>query len=166
MITNKTTSKKWGDNFLLICKSEDQIPYARRCLEYLDNMPVDVQDRLCRYLVRYYKDFEEFLFEDQKAELGDVDESTVLNFIRIRSVIVDDNCRQDRIEFHTEGSCKWEIEHGLEVTISDDKILYVGGYEEYGPNSSRLEHIIEKYGPYNPEVDFNVNYVDKEEFLQ
>ncbi len=163
LIIAKTASKIWGDDFWLICKSKDQIPYAQKCLEYLDNIPDGTKSRLCRYLVRYYKDFEQFLDEDQKADLGPVDESTVMNLIRIKSVIVDDDCRQDRIEFHTEGSCKWEVEHGLEVTISDNRILYVGGFEDYGPNSSRLKFIIDKYGFYNPETDMNMNYVDKDE---
>ena len=70
---------------------------------------------------------------------------------------------QDRIDFHIEGSCKWDIEHGLEVTISDDRILYVGEFEDYGPNSNRLQYIIDKYGFYNPEIDMNVNYADKVE---
>ena len=95
--------------------------------------------------------------------MGVVDESTVFDFVRIKSVIVDDDCRQDRIEFHVEGSCKWEIEHGLEVTISDDRILYVGGFEDYGPNSDRLKYIIDKYGFYNPDIDMNMNYADKDE---
>lgn len=163
LITATTTSKRWGDDFKLMCKSKEQIPYAQKCLEYLDNIPYGLEQRFCKYLVRYYKDFEQFLDDEQKAEIGPVNESTVLNYIRIKSVIVDDNCRQDRIEFHTEGGCKWEPEHGLEVTISDGKILYVGGFEDYGPNSSRLEHILEKYGYYDPNVDMNMNYADKDD---
>ena len=163
LIAATTTSKKWGDSFILMCKSKEQIPYAKKCLEYLDNIPCDVEKRLRIYLVRYYKDYEQFLDDDQKAAIGPVNEATVLDLIRVESVIVNDKCRQDRIEFHIEGSCKWEIEHGLEVTISDDRILYVGEFEDYGPNSNRLQYIIDKYGFYNPEIDMNVNYADKVE---
>ena len=44
----------------------------------------------------------------------------------------------DKIVKIIEGACKWEIEHGLEVTFSDGEIIYVGGFGDYGPNTSRL----------------------------
>ncbi len=47
----------------------------------------------------------------------------------IHSVMVDNNCRSDIVEFHVEGSCDWEPEHGFEITISDGKILYVGSFD-------------------------------------
>ncbi|SCY10446.1 DUF6985 domain-containing protein [Butyrivibrio sp. INlla14] len=162
LITAITTSKKWGEDFRLVCRSEEQISYALGCLDYLDSMPLEVEKRLCKYLVRYYKDFEQFLDDEQKADMGTVNEGSVLKFIRIKSVIVDDHCRRDRVEFHIEGGCKWEVEHGLEITISDGKILYVGAFEDYGPNTSRLAYIIEKYGYYDPDKDMNTNYVDKD----
>ena len=52
LIIAKTSSKKWGEDFMLMCKSKEQISYAKKCLDYLDNMPDETKCRLGRYLVR------------------------------------------------------------------------------------------------------------------
>lgn len=160
-VEGRTTSKKWCSDFSLMCSSREQLPYAVKCLEYLDDLPEDVEKRLAKYLYRYYKDFEEYMDEDEIREMG-VTEENVFEHVRVYSVIVDDNTRQDRIEFHTEGGVDWEPEHGLEFTISDGKILYVGPFDDYPPNSSRLAYALEHYGYYDPEGDMQMNYASKE----
>ena len=47
LITAMTTSKKWGVDFRLMCRSKEQISYAQGCLEYLDNMPFEVEQVEC-----------------------------------------------------------------------------------------------------------------------
>ena len=49
-----------------------------------------------------------------------------------------------------------------EITISDGKILYVGSFDDYPPNSSRLSYLLEHYGYYDPDADPSMNYADKE----
>ncbi len=66
----------------------------------------------------------------------------------------------DKIVKIIEGACKWEIEHGLEVTFSDGEIIYVGGFGDYGPNTSCLQYHLDKYGYYDPAKDMNENYAD------
>ena len=125
-------------------------------------MPVEMEQRLKKYLYRYYEDVASWIDEEEVEEIGPIGEETVMEHIRIGSVIVGDSCRRDRIEFHVEGSCDWEPEHGLEITISDDKILYVGPYEDYDPNTQRLSYALEHYGYYDPDADPIMNYADKE----
>ena len=161
MVTGKVKSKQWGDNFKLVCDKKEQFLYAQKCLLYLDSMSSDMEGRLMTYLWRYYKDYEDFYKEDY-GESAFLFENEILEHIRIGSVIVGDSCRQDRIEFHVEGSCDWEPEHGLEITISDGKILYVGPYEDYDPNTERLSYALEHYGYYDPDADPIMNYADKE----
>ena len=163
MVEALTTSKRWGENFRLQCDIKNQIPYAEKCLEYLDSLPADLEKRLAKYLVRYYKDMQSCCSEEELEEMGPIDESNVLDHIHIGSVIVGNECRTDRIEFHVEGECGWEPEHGLEITISDNKILYVGPFEDNGPNTDRLQYQIEQYGYYREDSDPKMSYVDKEE---
>lgn len=33
------------------------------------------------------------------------------------------------IAYSVDGSCDWEVEHGLQIVVRDDEILYVGNYE-------------------------------------
>ncbi|WP_458457900.1 DUF6985 domain-containing protein [Pseudobutyrivibrio sp.] len=162
LVEAKIKSLKWGEDFSLMSDVVDRLPYAQKCLDYLDNLPQDVEDRLRKYIVRYYKDFEQYLDEDELTEMGVVDETTVFDHIHIKSVIVDDDSRPDIVEFHVEGNCDWEPEHGLEFTISDGKILYVGPFDDNPPNSERLAYALENFGYYDPDADPSMNYADKE----
>lgn len=155
----KTDSKKWGDNITLIFDNKDQFDYVKKCLSFFENMPDEMESRLNKYLLRYYKEMRQELGNSIKDT---IDEENILKNIHIISIIVDKKCRQDIVEFHVEGTCDWEPEHELEITISDGKILYVGAFEDYAPNSSRLEYALETYGYYNPEKTLNMNYADKE----
>ena len=83
----------------------------------------------------------------------------ILSYITPSVLIIDDNCDENMIEFHVECGCDWECEHGLEITIKDNKILYVGSYNGMPPYfKERLEHA----GYYDEATDINMNYADKE----
>jgi hypothetical protein len=36
LIKAQTSSLRWGDDFSLLCIKEEQIPYAKKCLAFLD----------------------------------------------------------------------------------------------------------------------------------
>ena len=40
---------------------------------------------------------------------------------------------EKRIGFQLDGSWDWEQEHGLEIIILDDKVLYLGMFEDHSP---------------------------------
>lgn len=161
IVEGKTDSLKWGKDISLICDTKEQLSYAEKCLSYFDSMPDEVELKLIKYLFRYFKDYKQY-FNQEVEESDSINEENILKHIQIGSIIVDSECRKDKIEFHIEGNCDWEPEHGLEITISDGKILYVGPFEDYGPNSSRITYALENYGYYNPEANFSMNYVDEE----
>ena len=161
-VDGTTDSRKWGGNFSLTCDSMEQLPYAEKCLSYLDNLPDETEKKLRRYLLRYFRDYEQYYDTKKLEEWGVMDENTIFSHIHINLLIVDKKCRQDRIEFHVSGSCCWEPEHGLEITFSDNRILYVGSFNDHGPNSSRLRYALEHYGYYDPASGKSMNYADKE----
>ena len=158
----KVDSIKWGENITLSCDKKEQLDYAKKCLSYFESIPKQVEQRLCKYLFRYFRDYLQYFEEDETEEWKSITEKNILDYIQIKLLIVDSECRTDIIEFHIEGNCDWEPEHGLEITISNGKILYVGPFEDYGPNSSRLKYALENYGYYNEDADVKMNYVDKE----
>lgn len=161
LIEAETASSKWGEPFHLMCTAEDQLPYAEKCRDYLDDLPAEMEKRLALYLNRYYTDCEQD-YDEEHAESETVNEDNIFSHIRISSVIVDEACRTDRIEFHVDGECDWEPEHGLEITISNGKILYVGPFENYGPNSAGLKYALEHWGWFSPDVFPIMNYADEE----
>ena len=155
-------SNKWGKNIILKCDKKEQFDYAKKCLSYFETMPKEVESRLRKYLFRYFKDYLKYIDEEDIEEWKNITEENILEHIEITTIIVDNNCRTNIIEFHIEGSCDWEPENGLEITISNGKILYVGSYVDYGPNSSRLKYALENYGYYDENADLKMNYADKE----
>ena len=47
------------------------------------------------------------------------EEKNIIEHIKIEKIAVDKNCNEDKEEIHILGSCDWEIEHGLEISISE-----------------------------------------------
>ena len=140
--------------------SEGRLEYAEKCVKYIQEMDSTMMQRLLKYAHRYYKDMVNELGDDFSEIMDmddDVSEDNIINYICPSMIIIEDNCREDRIEFHVECGCDWEPEHGLEFTISDNKILYVGGFDDMPPyNEGRLKYV----GFYSE--DNNMNYADKE----
>ncbi len=139
--------------------NESKLAYAERCAEYFCNLPEDVLERFCKYCSRYCEEMRRVLDEEDMPVPEGVEGKEILDYIAPNILIIDEKCDESIIEFHMEMSCDWEIEHGLELTIKDGKILYVGSYDGMPPyHTSRIEYV----GHYNPNVDMNMNYADKE----
>ncbi len=142
--------------------SEEKRAYAEKCVEYMQNLDEDTMKRLAKYSYRYYSEFCSMLEEADIEELEmpqDVSEQDILDYVYLNTIIVEEECREDRVEFHVECNCDWEIEHGLEFTISDGKILYLGGFNDVPPY---MQARLDNFGFYNEKADFNMNYADKE----
>lgn len=81
-------------------------------------------------------------FEEDIVVPEDVNGREILSYIT-PSVLI--------IEFHVECECDWEEEHGLEITIKDNKLVYVGSFDGMPP--------------YYEERLAYVGYYDKENLL-
>ncbi len=140
--------------------SEDKREYAETCVQFIQNMSDDFKKRFSKYAYRYFKEMVEEVGEECLEDMPiDVTEEDILEFVCPNVIIVDEECRDDRVEFHVECGCDWEIEHGLEITVSDGKILYVGSFDDMPPyDAERLEYA----GFFDEDQDMNMNYADKE----
>lgn len=139
--------------------SEAKLAYAERCAEYFSNMPEEVVDRLCKYCIRYCEEMRRLYDEGEIDVPEGVAGREILSYIRPNILIIDEKCDENIIEFHVECGCAWEFEHGLEITIKDNKILYVGSYDGMPPYF--IERL-EQAGYYDEAIDINMNYTDKE----
>ncbi len=150
----------WDCEVNVVFPSEDKREYAEKCVKFLQDMSEDFKKRFSKYAYRYFQEMVEEVGEECLEDMpADVKEEDILEFVYPNVIIVDEECRDDRVEFHVECNCGWEIEHGLEITVSDGKILYVGGFDDMPPyNTERLEYV----GFYDEDEDMNMNYADKE----
>ena len=153
----------WNELFqtdLTICfPGEADQAYAQQCAEYFSNLPQEMVDRLCAYCLRYCDALRNFFDEDEIEIPTGINGRDILSYITPSLLMAETHPNTDGIAFHVECGCAWEVEHGLEITISGERILYVGPYEGISPyNQARLESI----GFYDEESDFSGNFADQE----
>lgn len=137
----------------------EAVEYAQICAEYLCSMPEETLDRLCVYMIRYFEEFREYVGEDEIKMPKEVKGREILKYVYPNVLIIEDPENADIIGFHMECDCEWEIEHGLEFTIKDNKILYVGPFDDMPAwHKERLDYA----GFYSADNDINMNYADRE----
>lgn len=115
------------DKPIKICSySEVGRSYIEKCLNHFENLSDERWKELKYYIEKYAKDME----YDIKG--NDVLKNIKFQNIQIKysSVLSSNN---DLIPTYSiECSCKWEIEHGMEIVIKGDKIMYVGTFDDVG----------------------------------
>lgn len=149
----------WKKTVNVSISSKEKIPYAEKCADYITNLDNSIVARLARYSYRYFKEFEVNIDDEDLEMPRDTSEEEILNYIYPGVLIIEEECRDEIIEFHMECECAWEIEHGLEFTISDNKILYVGAFDDISPYN---QECLDYYGFFVPDDVMNMNYADKE----
>lgn len=118
----------------VLMPEDTDLKYADLCAEDFENLDEAVINRLCQYSINYCNDFcndtgqETYEFKTLRD---------VLSHISPTSLIITNAKDKAKIAYHLELECSWEVEHGLEWTICDDKILYVGSFD----NENGLEEI-------------------------
>lgn len=111
------------------------IAYAEKCAEALNSLPEETVNAIWAAAKKYclffidlcgddWDDWNEMSFKVTKKTPAE----------RIKSEIFPNNLIIDepedgRVGFHIECGCSWEPEHGLEITILDGKLVYLGAFE-------------------------------------
>ncbi len=124
--------------------------YAEKCAEHLVNLNDKMIDDFCERAVAYYKFMFEELghFEDIYEDIVDDIKNTVpedvsgrdiLKYISYPNLFVFPP-KGDGIGYNVGVRCVWEPEHGLDLIIRDDKVLYVGEPMGLGAWSSDEEY--------------------------
>ena len=116
------------------------LDYVEKCAEAMNSMSEDLVDAICRAAKKYCLDF---LEDIGGAELNDitltvpVDENTppreMLKCFDVGSLIVDVPKDGSRVGYQLSGNCDWEEEHGIEIVILDDRLVYLGEFSGVSP---------------------------------
>ena len=116
------------------------VEYAEKCVEAMNSMPEDLIGTICRAAKRYCLDFLDAVggAEENGIELTvQVDENTpsleMLNCFDVGALIVDTPKDSSRIGYQLSGNCDWEEEHGIEIVILDNKLVYLGEFNGESP---------------------------------
>lgn len=111
------------------------IQYAEKCAEALDSLPEETVNAIwkaakkyCLYIIDLcgdeWEDWNEMSFEVTEETPAEKIKSEIFP-----SVLIVDSPEDDRIGYHIECNCSWEPEHGLEITILEGKLVYLGAFE-------------------------------------
>ena len=137
-----------GRAYCRLCDKEievdlyDDVPieYAEKCVEAMNAMPEELVDDICRAAKRYCL---EFLDAVGGAELNDieltvpVDENTpvreMLKCFEVGTLIVSAPQDPARTGYQLSGNCDWEEEHGIEIVILDNRLVYLGEFSGVSP---------------------------------
>ena len=114
------------------------VAYAEKCAEALNNLPDETikifweaAKKYCLFFMdlcgEEWDDWNEMSIEVTKDTPAEELKSEIFP-----SMLIVDEPEDERIGFHVECNCSWEPEHGLEFTILDGKLVYLGAFESCG----------------------------------
>ncbi len=108
----------------------DVKPYAEKCAAHLTNLSDEFIDKICERVSAYQQFMleewnEEFVEEINEKVPPTVSGRAILDYIT-KPMLVVESAKGDGIGYAIHGYCEWEPEHGIEIIILDDKLLYVG----------------------------------------
>lgn len=134
--------------------------YAESCVEFFNNMPKDVVERLRLYTWRYCEShrlvYQQEYDEPLEIPVG-VQPDEIFDYISPNSMVIERPKRREIPAFHVELECEWEPADGMEWAFKDGKILYVGPFIGLEPwNKNQLNGI----GFFNTQ-DLSLNCADK-----
>ncbi|WP_447555596.1 DUF6985 domain-containing protein [Vreelandella sp. EE22] len=127
-LEGKVYSTLFDQTFTLFAADADP-DFARRCAVHLNQLSDEVIEHLCQSTVHYC---DAFLSETGAPLKAFANHREVLALVTPRVLIVPYPEKQTPV-VHLELDCEWEPEHGMEWVLREDKVLYVGPFNDEDP---------------------------------
>ncbi|MCT4509687.1 MAG: hypothetical protein N4A48_13195 [Tepidibacter sp.] len=124
-LEGKVEFKLFNTTIDVLMDEEIDLEYANFCAKELNNLDDEIINKLCEFSIIYCNDFCDDIGEEP-PKFNTIKD--VLKYIRPNCLIINIPKDDSKPVVHLELNCDWEIEHGLEWTINDGKILYVGSF--------------------------------------
>ena len=134
---------KWGLFDCVLDVTIDKgvpLEYAEKCAEALNSLSEEtIKDiyeaakRYCLFFIDLCGDAWDYDDYDMQIRVTEDTPSEMMKSEIRPHVFIVDTPKDERIGFHIECGCSWEPEHGLEITILDGKLVYLGGFEDSSP---------------------------------
>ena len=146
----KVYCRLW-DTEITVYLFEDAVTleYAERCAAAMNAMPEALIDAICRAAKAFCIDFCESISEEWRAELklsvpvsADTPPREMLKCFRPTGLTVEPPEDPSRIGYQLECVCDWEEEHGMEIDILDDQLVFLS---EFTGDSPWVDHTDESW---------------------
>ncbi len=117
---------------------EVSIEYAQKCAEHFNSLNSEMVETICRGAKAYCLDFMEIAGGDWDEELTipvtpETPAPEMLKCFRPTLLIIEEPDDESKTGYKLECSCDWEIEHGMEIDILDNKVMYLSSFNDYSP---------------------------------
>lgn len=137
-IEGKLYSKIFDTEIDVMIYDDADIEYAQKCAEHFNNMTDKMLDTICRGAKAYCLDFMELAGGDWYDELtipvtAETPATDMMKCFKPTVFIVKKPADKNKTGYQLECSCDWEIEHGMEIDILDDKVVYLSSFNGYSP---------------------------------
>ena len=142
--------KLWNTEIDVSLFDEDvTLEYAEKCAAAMNSMPQELIETICRAAQLFCMEFFDAINDEWHSELNlavPVNESTppaeMMRYFRPYALVVEPPEDPSRIGYQLACSCDWEEEHGMEIDVLDDKLVYLS---EYGGESPWDDHTDEDW---------------------
>lgn len=137
-IEGKIYSEIFHTEMEVMVKEGASIEYAQKCAEHFNSLNSELVETICRGAKAYYLDFMEEVGGDfyGKMKISVTAKTPVLEMLKCFKpavLIVEKPADENKIGYCLECCCDWEIEHGMEIDILDDKVVYLNSFHGYSP---------------------------------
>ncbi len=114
------------------------LDYVQQCVNEFNSLNNELIETICRGAKAYCLDFLEEAGGDVygKMEISVTPETPPLEMLkcfRPQVLIVKKPKDENSIGYQLECSCDWDIEHGMEIDILDNKVVYLSSFHGYSP---------------------------------
>ena len=130
----KVYCKLWDTDIVVQIFDDDvTLEYAEKCAAAMNDMPSELVDDICQAAKLFCLDFQDSIGEDLSEEMTvpiyeDTDPYEILKNISPSSMQVDSPEDPERIGYQLECNCDWEVEHGMEIDILDNKLVFLSEF--------------------------------------
>lgn len=113
--------------------------YAEKCIEAMNNLPDETIDAICRAAKAYCLKYKELLADDDFMEFmtipitPETPAKEIMKCFAPTVLIIEKPEDDTRTGYQLECRCDWEIEHGMEIDILDDKVVFLSSFEGRSP---------------------------------
>ena len=137
-IEGKLYSKVFNTEMEVMIDEEVSIEYAQKCAEHFNNLSSEMIETICKGAKAYCLDFMEIASGDWDEELtipvtSETPPLEMLKCFRPQMLVIKKPKDENRIGYQLECRCDWEIEHGMEIDILDNKVMYLSSFNAYSP---------------------------------
>jgi hypothetical protein len=111
------------------------LEYAERCAQAMQAMPEPLINELCAATIRYCECVRESCGEDYwfTGVPRGLTGTAILNHVSKAGTMIIDAPDGAGVGYRFELECDWEPEHGLDWSILNDEVVYVGEFSDNNP---------------------------------